>query len=137
MAGLAGFAVELDIYDDAVCGDTSADHVGIDDLGPCPSQAGMPTSLTAVDVTSSVDLGDTHWHTAEIVLASGVISVLIDAKVIVKGVALTGLSAGAAYYLGFTVATGNPPAQRPDKRPGGYRQEVKNIAIAFPTPRCL
>jgi hypothetical protein len=39
------------------------------------------------------------------------------------------------YYFGFAGGTGGlVPA---DGGSGGYRQEVKNIVVTFPTPRCL
>src|SRR5262249_19726170 len=95
MAGLNGFGVELDIYNGGVCGDSSDDHVGIDKLTTCTS--GQPTSLASADITSTLDLGDTHWHTATISLASGALSLTIDGHVLLTGTALPGLTAGDAY----------------------------------------
>jgi hypothetical protein len=134
MAGLTGFGVELDIFNNAYCSDTSNNHVGIDDLSICPDQAGMPTSLFETDVSSVLDLGDADWHSAEITVASGAISLSIDDRPLMSGVALTGVST-APYYLGFAGATGGLLAD--DGGPGGYRQEVKDVVITFPTPRCL
>jgi hypothetical protein len=133
MAGLAGFGVELDIFNNETCGDTSADHVGIDDLASCPG--GTPTSLYETDITSMLDLGDTHWHTADITLASGALSLAIDGSPLIGAVALPGFQASAPYYVGFTGATGGLAAA--DGGPGGYRQEVKNVVLTFPTPECL
>jgi hypothetical protein len=134
MTGLTGFGVELDIYDNAACGDTSDDHVGIDDLSTCTQVAGMPTSLSEVDVSGSVDLADTHWHSADIAIASGSVTVTIDGKAVVADVPLTGFVTGAPYYVGFAGATGG--LVLPDGG-GGFRQEVKDVTITFPTPRCL
>jgi hypothetical protein len=135
MAGLEGFGVELDIYNNAVCGDTSGDHVGVDELSVCPADNGTPTSLFESDVSSVVDLGDTHWHTAVVTLVSGAVSLSIDGTSVINNVALSGLELGAPYYLGFAAGTGGLVA--PDGGPGGYRHEVKNVTITFPTPRCL
>jgi hypothetical protein len=136
MTGLDGFGVELDVHDNGVCGDSSDDHVGVDALGLCSSAEGTPTSLFASsDLSSVVDLGDAHWHTAHVILAQGAISVLVDGTSMAKGVALPSLQVGAAYYFGFAGATGGLFAA--DGGPGGFRQEVRNVSIVFPTPRCL
>ncbi|MGH7298246.1 MAG: lectin-like domain-containing protein, partial [Polyangiaceae bacterium] len=135
MTGLGGYGVELDIYDNAVCGDTSGDHVGVDDLSLCDPSEGTPTSLAETDVSATVDLADAHWHAAEITLAQGAVSVSVDGAVVESGVALPGLQVGAPYYFGFAAGTGGlVPA---GGGPGGYRQEVKDVVITFPTPRCL
>ncbi len=135
MGGLTGFGVELDILDNEACGDSSDDHVGVDDLATCPAQAGMPTSLFEADVTSVLDLGDGQWHQAEVTLSSGAFSLTIDGTPIFSNVALTGVSAGPTYYVGFAGATGNSLTD--DGGTGGYRQEVRDVVITFPTPRCL
>jgi hypothetical protein len=135
MTGLTGFGVELDIWNNGVCGDVSDDHVGVDDLTECSASQGTPTSLVSQDLTSLVDLADTHWHTADVTLASGAISLSIDGHAVITGQPLPSLSAGTPYYFGFTAGTGGLGG--PNGGPGGYRQEVKNIAIKFPTPRCL
>jgi hypothetical protein len=134
MAGLTGFGVELDIYDNAICGDTSGDHVGVDDLAICDQSEGTPTSLSEVDVTSTVDLGDTHWHTAIVAIDAGAVTLTIDGNVALTDVPLTGFQATAPYYIGFAGATGG--LVLPDGG-GGYRQEVKNVLVTFATARCL
>jgi hypothetical protein len=119
-----------------VCGDTSDDHVGVDDLTVCSPSEGNPTSLFASgDLSAVVDLADTHWHTTHVTLAQGAVSVSIDGTQMASGVVLTNLQAGAKYYFGFAGATGGlfPPGGGP----GGFRQEVRNVTITFPTPRCL
>jgi hypothetical protein len=135
MSGLVGFGVELDIFQNGNCADSSDDHVGVDDLTLCPDETAMPTSLYENDVTGIVDLADTHWHTAEIVLASGAISMTIDGTSVISAAPMTGFASGNPYYLGFSAGTGTLAAD--DGGPGGYRQEVKNIVVTFPTPRCL
>jgi hypothetical protein len=132
MAGLDGYGVELDIFDNKACGDVSADHVGVDTLSQCTTG---PTSLVSLDVTSIVDLADTHWHTGEVLLANGSVTVSIDGHAIVQPQPLPSFQTGTPYYLGFTGATGG--TRTADGGPGGYRQEVKSIAITFPTARCL
>jgi hypothetical protein len=128
MGGLAGYGVELDIYNNGVCGDTSADHVGVDSLSECAQQ---PTSLFASDLTGTIDLADGQWHAASVRLAAGAISVFIDTKAFAQDVALTGFAPSTSYYYGFSGATGGIAPN------GGVRTEVKAVTIAFPTPRCL
>ena len=36
-----GYGVELDTYNNAVCGDTTANHIAVDDLTPC--SGALPT----------------------------------------------------------------------------------------------
>lgn len=134
MGGLNGYGVELDIHNNGTCGDPSGDHVGVDALTLCDTANGTVTSLAAADATSTVDLADTHWHTAIFTLASGSMTVKIDGHVFLSGVTLNGLQLGAPYYFGFGGATGGLVQS---DGTGGYRQEVKNVSITFPTPRCL
>jgi hypothetical protein len=136
MTGLTGFGVELDLYDNAVCGDTNGDHVGVDDLTLCDPGQGAPTSLFASgDLSAVVDLGDAHWHTAHVSLLQGAFSVTINGTQVASSIALPNLQVGAAYYFGFAGATGG--LFQADGGPGGFRQEVRNVTITFPTPRCL
>jgi Bacterial lectin len=134
MAGLTGFGVELDIFDNGDCGDTSDDHVGVDDLTICDVDNGTPTSLSELDVTSQLDLADTHWHAAEIALSSGEVTLSIDGTTMLSNVPLTGLDSNGTYYIGFAGGTGG--LELPDGG-GGYRQEVKGVLVTFATPRCL
>ena len=136
MMGLTGYGTELDLYDNGVCGDTNGNHVGVDDLTLCNAHQGTPTSLFASgDLSATVDLGDAHFHQAEVTLAGGAVSVSVDGAMVAKGVALPKLQTGGQYYFGFGGGTGG--LVQADGGPGGYRQEVKNIVITFPTPRCL
>jgi hypothetical protein len=135
MAGLAGYGVELDIYDNAECGDTSNDHVGADSLTLCDAMEGTPTSLQEQDVSSMLDLADTHWHSALVTIASSLVTVAIDGTTVINHAALAGLQAGAPYYIGFAGGTGGLVTA--DGGSGGYRQEVRDIVVTFPTPQCL
>jgi hypothetical protein len=135
MAGLTGFGVELDIYDNGVCSDSNGNHVGIDDLSICDPQQGSPTSLAEQDVTSTLDLGDAHWHSAVIKIGSGGAGLTIDGTSVLSATPLIGFKSGTAYNIGFSGGTGGLVG--PNGSPGGYRQEVKNIVVSFPTPQCL
>ena len=135
MAGLTGYGVEFDIHNNGVCGDMSDDHVGVDTLTTCDTGAGTPNSVAATDITATVDVADTHWHTAIVTLKNGAASLSIDGTTFLSDVALPGLTLKEAYYLGFTGATGGlVPAGGGG---GGFRQEVKNVTVTFPTPTCL
>jgi hypothetical protein len=130
MEGLDGFGVELDIYDNSNCGDTSANHVGIDELSNCGS--GLPTSLYATaDLTGWVTLGDAQWHTATVQLASGAMTVAIDSQQIVSAVPLPGFASGTSYYYGFAGGIGGGNGSL------GAQTEVKDVTVTFPSPRCL
>jgi len=134
MVGLDGYAVELDIYDNGTCGDPSSDHVGIDSLALCDPNDVLPTSFAATDLTGTIDLGDASWHAVTVHLGSGAMTVTIDAMTVATAVSLAGFQPGTPYYFGFGGGTG----QLVDSDGGGgYRTEVKNVAIKFPTPRCL
>jgi hypothetical protein len=136
MTGLSGYGVEIDLHDNGVCGDTSDDHVGVDDLTVCDTNEGTPTSIYATqDLSAVVDMGDAHWHHASVALTKGAVSVSIDGTQVVTNIPLPGFHAGHAYWLGFAGGTGGLVPVGGGS--GGYRQEVRNIAITFPTPRCL
>lgn len=136
MAGLNGYGVELDIHNSGSCGDVSDDQVGIDDLTVCDPSNNAPTSLFASpDLSAQVDLGDAHWHTCHISLVGGAVSVDVDGTSVATKVALTGFQGGGQYYLGFAGGTGGALAS--DGGMGGYRQEVRDVVITFPSPHCL
>ena len=132
MGGLAGYGVEFDVYNNSQCGDVNSDHVGVDSLTPCNSSASLPTSLFASpDLTATINLADGQWHQASVTLASGAMSVTVDANNIAKSIALPGFTPGTSYYYGFSGATGGLPGS------GGMQTEVKSVKMTFPTPRCL
>ncbi len=130
MSGLDGFGVELDVYDNNQCGDSNANHVGVDQLSGCGS--GLLTSLFAsADLTGTVTLSDAQWHSATVQLAGGALSVTLDGNAVASGVALPGFTAGTRYYYGFAGAIGGGSGS------GGMQTEVRDVSITFPTPRCL
>jgi hypothetical protein len=132
MGGLGGYGVELDVYDNGQCSDTSADHVGVDSLSSCAASTGLPTSLFASgDLTSTINLADAKWHAVTVSLSSGAMSVTIDASSVASNVSLTGFAPGTPYYYGFSGATGGLAPN------GGIQTEVKAVTMTFPTPRCL
>jgi hypothetical protein len=135
MTGLDGYGVEFDIYENAGCGDVSNDHVGVDSLANCPEASPLPTSLFSADLTGLIDIADAQWHQVVVTLQGGAMSVHVDGTLAVSSVALTGFVPGTSYYFGFAGATGGLTGG-PDGG-GGYQTEVKDVAIAFPTPRCL
>jgi hypothetical protein len=129
MSGLIGYGVELDVYDNNQCGDSNANHVGIDSLDSCGS--GLLTSLFASpDLTGTVTLSDAEWHAAVVELTSGTLSVTVDGHA-VAGILLQGFTPGTPYYYGFAGAIGGGSSSL------GMQTEVKDVSITFPTPRCL
>jgi hypothetical protein len=126
MTGLGGYGVEFDIFDNGMCGDSSADHVAVDSLGPCSVY--QPTPVGVVDLVGRVDLGDGQWHNAEVKAHAGTFTVSVDGLVLLSSVALPGFATGTDYYFGFSGGVGSG---------GGYRSEVRNVQLSFPSPRCL
>ncbi|WP_437622453.1 L-type lectin-domain containing protein [Sorangium sp. So ce1151] len=124
MAGLAGYGIELDTFDNFECGDLGSNHVGVDDLAQ-PCRNGGLRSL--IQVASNVALGDGAFHTARIELDEGEVSVSIDGEPLIQGFAIDGFPVGATFFYGFAAGTGDAIA----------RQEIRNVSITFPAPRCL
>lgn len=131
---LSGYGVELDTFDndnpDGNCGEfINGDHVNVDVLSQCYVASGsVPTPLaTPIAIT----FGDGQWHTADVKLANGKLSVSLTTGMTVQplfaGVPLIGFQSGDSYYFAFTGACGGFSA----------RQEIRNISIVFPTARCL
>ncbi|WP_437815237.1 L-type lectin-domain containing protein [Sorangium sp. So ce1078] len=124
MAGLDGYGIELDTYNNFDCADSNSNHVGVDDLAQ-PCEAGVLSSLG--QVASHVALGDAAFHTARIELNEGNVSVSIDGEPMIQGFAISGFPVGSRFYYGFAAGTGAAVA----------RQEIRNVTISFPSPRCL
>jgi hypothetical protein len=122
---LPGYAVEVDTFDDPGC-DQPVDHVAID-WTDAPCDAGQPVMLAVYsDGTGGGQhaLANCQWHTCEVTVKSGALSVKLDGKSVLA-TQLPNLA--GAYYIGFGGATG-----------GNYsQQEVSDVAVTFPAPRCL
>ena len=131
MEGLDGLGVEFDIYNNSKCGDSNANHVGIDMLSNCAS--GQPTSLFASPNLSTLGLNlfDANWHTATISLVGSSMTVTVDSQAAATNVQLTAFTSGTAYYYGFAGAIGGGGSSL------GAQTEVKDVTVTFPTPRCL
>ena len=129
MTGLTGFGVELDIYNNQDCTDVNGNHAGIDLLTICDATTGAPNALaTSGDLFSTVgDIGDGTWRTALVHLAGGQMSLSINGDAILSAVSLPGFVSGSSYYFGFGGGTGTDSS----------RQEIRNVTVSFPTPRCL
>ena len=132
---LSGYGVELDTYDNdnpnGACGENvDGDHVNVDSLASCAtvSNGNLPTPLSQAQ---AYQLADGLWHTLGLHFAAGQLSVAITtngtATTLFTNVPLTGFVSGDSYFYGFSGAT------------GGFseRAEVRNVAVKFPTPRCL
>ncbi len=124
MTGLNGFGVELDTFGNPGC-DGRANHVGIDDL----TVNGAPDCPTVLAQNESLPflLSGTGWHTAVVHWEGKTVYVSLDGVAVLSNYTIANFNAGSAYYFGFGGAgTRN-----------GDRHEVRNIQIAFPSPRCL
>jgi Bacterial lectin len=125
VAGLGGYAIELDTYDDGpACGDPDANHVGLDDLtGMCG--AALPVSLGAA--TAPTQLVDGAIHAANLAFDHGVVTIELDGIQVPGTFTVPGWVDGKAYYYGFGAGTGDAVGV----------QVVNNFIVTFPTPRCF
>ena len=119
MLGLEGYGIELDTYHNFDCGDRDGNHVGVDDL------AEHCSSLS--QVASDVRLDDGAFHTAQIELDEGAVSVSIDGEPLIQRFVIDGFPVGSTFFYGFAAGTGDAVE----------RQEIRNVNITFPAPRCL
>jgi hypothetical protein len=118
-AGLNGWGVELDIYDNMECGDSDSNHVGVSQLDWCGS--GYINGIDSMPVMFT--LADGSWHTCAIHWApGGVVSVSLDGTPYFTNYQIQGF-ADRIYYLGFSGATGGLFAQH----------EIRNVTLSFPT----
>jgi hypothetical protein len=140
MSGLSGWGAELDIYDDQDCSDADNDHAGIDTLTSCGTGEPTPLATSPYLYDSSPthgvgDMGDGQWRTATVTVANSQMSLSItdpvNAAVIavpnLQNVALPGFQTGTSYWYGFSSGGGSLAA----------RQEIRNVAVTFPSKRCL
>jgi hypothetical protein len=123
MAGLTGFGLEIDEWNNGECMDTTANHLGIDLLTPCG--AGEPTTLAANN-SPGITVSDGNWHTITLDIVEGAFTVTADGYGEFAAYAPAGWSDGS-YYLGFAGATGGGV---------GYHR-VRNVAVGFTTPHCF
>jgi hypothetical protein len=122
IAGLDGFGVELDTYDNGECLDATANHTGIDSLASCGS--GTPTALVENDAPGFT-LGDGAWHTVVVQIDNGAFTVTAENTTQFSSYTPSGWSNGS-YYLGFGGGTGGLT---------NY-QRVRNVNVKFKTGHC-
>jgi hypothetical protein len=121
-AGLAGFGVEMDSYNNGECGDVSANHVAIDSLTACGS--GSPTTFVENDAPGFT-VADGAWHTMVVHVANGAFTVTGDGNTEFSAYVPPGWSNGS-YYLGFGAGTGGATDN----------QMVRNVSVKFATGHC-
>jgi hypothetical protein len=126
MCSLAGYGVEFDTYNNAVCGDMNSNHVAVDELSGCTMA--YPTHITATATDGGLPTLDGSSHTVTVTLAGGAVSVVIDDVSRLSGVSLPGFVSGTAYYFGFAGGTGGAT---------DAHEVSPSLSITFPTPRCL
>ena len=124
VATLHGYGFELDTFNNNACGDSDANHAGVDLLQSCGT-GGAPMSLVAK--TAPINLRDGSFHTCKVRVANGAASIALDGTSVIDGFALPSFVPGAPYYYGFGGANGG----------GADTHAIRNITITFPTPRCL
>jgi hypothetical protein len=127
IAGLHGYAIELDTFDDAGCSDPDADHVGLDILGPLCGQGVQTSFSTASLAPLGINLQDGQWHEANVIFDNGAVTVAVDSQMVISSVTLPGWTSGMTYWYGFSGSTGASTAL----------QQVRNVHLSFPSARCL
>jgi hypothetical protein len=123
MAGLSGFGVEIDEYNNAACLDDSANHVAIDSLTACSS--GIPDSLVVND-SPGATVADGNWHTVVVQVVNGAFTVTTDGTMDFSAFTPGGWANGN-YYVGFTGGTGGE---------NNYHR-FRNVSVGFDTPHCF
>lgn len=121
--GLEGYGVELDThYNTSTCiSDINDNHVGIDLLAPC-SVGTLPTPLLQQSV-SGFTLSDAQWHTTQIELDHGVISVSLDGVRYIDRFAIPGWT-NEPKWVGFSAGNGGDTA----------RYLVRNVNLTVTVP---
>ena len=122
VAGLAGFGVELDEYDNAECLDDSANHIGIDSLTSCGD--GVPTTLVVND-SPGFTIADATWHTVVVQVQNGAFTVTANGVTQFTSYTPTGWANGS-YYVGFGAGTGGL----------ANVHSVRNVTVSFAAPHC-
>jgi hypothetical protein len=123
MAGLSGFGVEIDEYDNGACLDDSANHVAIDSLTACSS--GIPDSLVVTD-SPGATVADGNWHTMVVQVVNGAFTVTTDGTTDFTAYTPGGWANGS-YYVGFGGGTGGL---------NNYHR-FQNVSVSFATPHCF
>jgi hypothetical protein len=122
IAGLAGFGVEIDDYNNQSCLDDNQNHIGIDSLTLCNGE--MPTTLSVND-SPGFETDDGNWHTMIVSVANGSFTVTADGHAEFSNYTPPGWSSGS-YYLGFGGGSGGLT---------NYH-DVRNVTVTFATPHC-
>ncbi len=126
VAGLNGWAVEIDDYNNQTCGDANGNHVAVDTLDFCDNAQGIPTPIF-VGRDLPFDIFDARWHDVRVTFAQSAASVEVDARAEINNVRVTNFTAGQPYWFGFGGATGGLAS----------RHEVRQVRVQFPSARCL
>jgi hypothetical protein len=122
VAGLSGFGVEMDYYNNSECGDASANHMAIDSLTTCGD--GPPTTLAEND-SPGFTIADGNWHTVIVHVVNGAFTVTADGNSEFSAYSASGWSNGN-YYLGFGGGTGGL----------NNNQLVRNVSVKFAGGHC-
>ena len=122
IAGLNGFGVEIDDYNNQACLDDNQNHIGIDSLTLCNNE--LPTMLTVND-SPGFETDDGNWHTMTVRVANGSFTVTADGHAEFTNYTPSGWSNGA-YYLGFGGGSGGLP----------NFHNVRNVTVTFQAAHC-
>ncbi len=123
VAGLDGFGVEMDEYDNEECLDDSGNHIAIDSLASCGD--GVPTSLVVND-SPGITIADGNWHTIIVHVSNGTFTVSADGADQFGSYAPAGWSNGP-WYFGFGGGTGGL----------ANIHLVRNVSATFKAIRCF
>ncbi len=123
VAGLTGFGLEMDEYNNAECLDDTANHIAIDSLTSCGD--GVPTSLVVNDAPN-ITVADGNWHTMVVHASGANFTVSADGVDQFGSYAPAGFTSGP-WYFGFGAGTGGL----------ANVHLVRNVSAKFAAPRCF
>ncbi len=146
---LAGYAVELDIFNSGPCDPGNGNHAGVDLLSSCSTNGGVPSPIaTSSDLYTSPDptnpndhgvgdIGDGNTRSVTLTFLNGQMSVSIydpttglpvqDSNL--QNVTLSGYVPGTPYYIGFGGGSGSNGQ--------ASRIEISNVSVTFTGNECL
>jgi hypothetical protein len=122
MAGLNGYGVEIDEFNNNECLDSNANHIGIDMLGGC--NTAFPNTLV-VNNSPGFTVADGNWHTMIVNVTNGAFTVTANGTSQFTSYTPAGWT-NMSYYFGFAGGTG-----------GGWNyHRVRNVSVTYVTPHC-
>jgi hypothetical protein len=126
-AGLGGYGAIFRTFNNPECGTGSVGNYAAVATGNCSGNPGLVTVLQLAN--ASFALNDTNWHTAQVLVTSGQMSITVDGTSLLTNVPLPGYTPGQSYYVGFTGSTGGL-SERAEVRNWTYTAPDGDLGLA-------